>query len=186
MMEKDRFKNLCLLLDNDKKDREIGQELAKEISYLYNCCGDYRKISSQLYERLSLEGKKCFLICLCLAAMEMAHTWNISGRAYWDDRKVASMSFSHDNLTYFKELFFKQTGFLLTVEAQRSNYFLHCIAYREIKDTFMEGFLCKWGNMHPTIQQSFFGGVVRGVLMQNTNLLFASSLDCRDAYFPFI
>lgn len=143
-------------------------------------------MAKELFAELTAAGQKKLLFYTALAAMEMAHEWQAKGYDCWDDRKKASLSFSYNNRSYFERLFEKNEGHILSVDSGRSPYFLNCLDYKQVKDTCVEGFLNQWVLTHSTLKQSFFGGVVQGVLVGELKVKFIPPLDCSKVVFPLI
>lgn len=179
------MESLVVLINDRNKETANGREIAEKLSCVFNRFGGYTNMAKELYDALSPAGKKKLMVCLSLAAMQMSHEWKACGYNSWDDRKKASLSFSYNNKLYFDKLFEKNAGFALEVE-DNSPYFQSCVRYTQIKDTFMEGFLGKWVNIHSTLKQAFFGGMVQGVLVENTKTSFVPPLNYGEVFFPFI
>lgn len=187
-MNKEVFDNLVSLLNSKEKDFAHGKEIAGAVSSLFNCFGSYAKIADELYTSLSTSGKKKLMVCLSLSGMQLSHTWYVGdfrGKFRCSDlRKEASASFAYDNQHYFSELFEKYAGFSLSVEPDRSPCFSECVPYADLKNTYMQGFLLSWTNIHPTLQQAFFGGFVGGVLANGIGKTFVHPLNCERMCFP--
>jgi len=181
---KQTMEELAILLNSRKNETADGVQIARLMESAYNCYGSYGRMSKELWEELTPSGKKRLMTCISLAAMQMSHEWKCCGFDSWDDRKKASLSFSFNNSSYFEKLFEKNAGFPLQV-VDRGPCFWDCVCSAQTKDTFMEGFLSRWTNVHSTLKQAFFGGMVRGVLVENAGVTFVPPLNYGEVVFPF-
>lgn len=162
------MEEMIKLLNQESLTEEDGTTICKKMGSAYNCFGSYPKKSVEIYESLTPEGKRNFILAVCISAFELAYSYNPD--AIWiDDRKKASQIFAQNNIDWFNEKFKKLTGFMPSVkDNEDGRYYPGDINYMEFKNNGCEwliGYLSAWVTEHSTIKQSFFGGVVNGILV---------------------
>lgn len=174
----------------DCANRESGGILCRTIEDMFNCFSSYSSMAEELYLSLSKKGKKILLSVACMAAFELAWTWEEKGFSDWDKRKRASEDFAFKNRDYFYTCFHKAAGFEVGVRERAGRMLIDCLNPRTFEgNVYLLGFLSRWVNMHPTLQQAFFGGMVQGVFIPHIskkNEILKPPLDYTEICFPFI
>lgn len=191
MTQEECKEKIVMLLSHGRMQQEDGARICELLGILYNCYGSYAELSGELYERLSIRGRKKFCSMLAFACLYLSWEWIGKGYTDWDMRKAAAESFCYKNRDFFEKLFKKNAGFRLeTVEGEK--YLVNALtgscreAIRDSGRAYLFGFIHKWVNIHPTLQQSIVGGCVQGILMKDGNPSFAPPLDYAKVAFPFI
>jgi len=159
------MENLIKLLNRRELTEEDGILICKTIGRLFNFIGCYSERSSEIYQSLNEDGKRNFMLAICMSAMELRDSFDPESTCI-DDRKIASQTFAANNMEWFKKTFQDQSGFALPLKRDSSTFFTYANR-KELKDRgcgWLLGYLLCWETEHPTIKQSFFGGVVRGIL----------------------
>ena len=182
---------LALIFNQGKMQQEDGEKVCELLDRMYNCYSSYANLSSGLYDRLSAKGKKAFQSILAIACLCLSYEWVRKGYKDWDKRKEAAESFCYKNKEFFEDLLKKSTGIGLETndDMQYLAHDLTSSCRQEINESgksYLLGFLNKWVNVHPTLQQSIVGGCVKGILMKNAKTCLIPPLDYDDVVFPFI
>lgn len=191
MVEEECKEKIAMLFDHGRLCQEDGERACELLGVLYNRYDSYTELSSGLYDRLSARGRKVFRSMLAIACLYLSHEWDRKGYMDWDKRKEAAESFCYKNREFFKDLFRKSTG--LEWETTDSRQYLpHALtsscrqAINESGRAYLLGFLDKWANTHPTLQQSIVGGCVKGILLRDGKVRLVPPLDYTKVAFPFV
>jgi len=179
------IKELIDALNAVNCDESNGEYIATCISRAFNCYENYNELAIQIHDKLTKLGKKKFFTCISLAMMELSHVWRVNDGDYWDKRKTAVMRFASLNVTYFETLFIEQNGYKLEIN-HSDTYFPYCIASKEVKQSYSNGFILAWSNIHPTTQRSFISGVLNGVFVKKLKVSFIGTGENGTVIFPFL
>lgn len=182
---------LAMIINHGRLQQEDGEKVCELLDRMYNCYSSYARLSSGLYDRLSAKGKKVFQSILAIACLCLSHEWARNGYKDWDKRKEAAESFCYKNREFFEDLFEKSTGLGLETTNDKE-YLPHALTNscrRQIIESgkaYLLGFLNKWVNVHPTLQQSIVGGCAKGILLKDGKTCLIPPLDYVDMVFPFV
>lgn len=177
---KEQLKEVCQLLNGAQMDEEDARKVAGCLSSSFNCFGGFEKIAVELYSGFTRTGKKRFDALFAVSMLELADRWRKNGRDYWDDRKKASMSFAYQNEDFFRSLYEKCIGHPMeevVSDTTRPRSFVESYQFPR-EEAWVRGYLHKWVDIHPTLQQAFTKGVVKSGTY--------ADLPFETANFPFI
>ena len=180
---------LIALLNNGDSSERTGKEVCELLGRYFNCFGSYQNMLEALNNSLSKKGRSRLLAMICFAAMKYSHDRSVFGETY-DLRNKASQSFAYKNIGFFEEEFYDSCGFTPTLfRDDRDRSYTGVLSPKEFKENgcnYLLGFIHKWNNEHPTIQQAIFGGYTKGILVKNSKYKWAPPLDYCEVAFPFI
>lgn len=195
MLSEESRNTIINILNGKDTSREAGYKVASAMEMLFNCYSSYSKLAKELYQELKPVGKRRLMALLSISAFSLCHKWRISGLDDWDDRRKASESFAYKNEGIFEELFNENAGFSIEKREYNTEYpptDVSCIwtteCIQKIKESdslYLLGYLSKWINCHPTLQQAFFGGCVQGILVDNYKKRLVPPLNYDCITFPF-
>lgn len=179
------IENIQEILAGDKSE-EKGRDLARTLCNYCNTFGSYKKLIADVNKSLDREGKRIFETAMCLAAMSLATRYKEDG--WIDDRNQASKKFAAKNKEWFETQLACNLGFVPNVnlsDIERYQNYRHALSNAQFReDSWCLGFLEKWDNEHPTLQQAAFGGYVTGVLVDEDD--FIGNYPNGEIIFPFI
>lgn len=185
----ERSEEMLRVLKDTPKTREDGCAIRKAIGYFYNAFNVVKE-TDELYGSLSVKAKKTFMAAWALAGLSLAFERKRSGKQTWDDRKKAAEDYSMRHLPEIERILEKTTGISLNLSQETSirhdehlTTWMFKKAGREafVGKEWIFGFIETFVNEHSTLKQSFFRGMVQGVLIPNHMIS-----DYGDSYFPFI
>ena len=184
-----RVTELIDALENKQTDHKTGTDICKAIGYFFNSFYGAKETAA-VYETLSPKAKKRFVTAWALAGLSLAYERKRSGKPTWDERKQASEEFSLRYLKKIERLFEKETkiSFPLSEEFSlprdmRLSTWMFVKAGREAFNDkqWMLGYVEEFVGEHSTLKQSFFRGMLHGVLVPGKLI----SVD-QGFYFPYI
>lgn len=168
-----------------------GMCLADCVAVLYNRYGDYGRQSGELMAMVSGAGRERILLLFYASGLALAHDWVKKGFSDWDERIMASESFAYKNKKMFQDGFLKMAGFVPKCECRGRYGFAQCLdpddlrRLQERKCAYLLGFWPKWDQIHPTVKQAFFGGMVRACMdLSDKGIL--PPLSYSSVCFPFL
>lgn len=186
----ERSEELLKVLENTPKTRDAGGEICRAVGRFYNAFNVIKE-TSELYDALSPKAKKTFMAAWALAGLSLAYDRKRFGKQTWDDRKKAAEDYSMRHLPEIEKIFEKNTGISLKVSLEETSLingisFSTWIFLQLGRDAlsgkeWILGFADRFCSEHSTLKQSFFRGMVCGVLIPNHLIS-----DYGDSHFPFI
>lgn len=173
------IEQMVTLVSQRELTREEGRELAQAISMVCNTYS-YGRVYKAI-PTLSKKGRDRLVALTCMIGLIFASEREDRGKPTWDDRKRASEDFAFlhrwDFLTYLQgknaiigERLSQSLSEQVTLSIEER---------RSYEQSFPSGFLAEWRMIHPTLQQIFFGQMVRVLIEQGV-------LNCEVPRFPFI
>ena len=177
-LKDEKREKLITALNGNGTDGETGEVIFSGFDSIYNVFGSYKEISESVKDELSEEGERRFWVAWAICGMELAFHYIFCCFDEWDDRKKKSEEWAYKNISYIEEVFEKNCGKkvsfneLSSTEIRTNNYsfptwFTRQIYYNDEcwdfvrENRWLEKLAQKFVNMHSTLKQSFFGGIVR-------------------------
>ena len=178
------------LLEKKEPSREDGGKMADCVAVLFNRYGNYERQCGEYLKRASCGAGKRLMLLFYAAGLALSHDWVKKGFADWDERIMASESFAYKNEAAFRKGFYGMAGFS-PKDVPRGRYGLaECLPAEDLARidcrglSFLLGFWQKWDQIHPTIKQSFFGGMATaGMDLSDPGVV--PPLDYSGVSFPF-
>lgn len=162
-------------LNSSNIDYRTGANIINSTSGIFNSFNNKKDIANSILFSLSRNGKKRFWITWCLCGLELAYQYIAHDGKIWDQRKMSSTEYAYSHLSYIEDILEKNLGFRISLEGYSvSDIERKCFSSWLSEQTklatddwsfwrtyeWIGAIASELPDMHSTIKQRFFGGVV--------------------------